>query len=91
MKWNNTLVTLLISGLQVNVFTGLHEISCMVRNISIAIGSNYFAEPMHMKLFSSPFRECRGLFYQKECCLSALFPINPESLFASSYPPALWR
>ena len=55
MKWNNTLVTLLISGLQVIVFPGLHEMSCVIRNISIAVGSNYFAKPMCMKLFSSPF------------------------------------
>lgn len=56
MKWNNTLVILLISGLQVIVFTELHEISCVIRNISIAAGSNYFVEPMCMKLVSLPFQ-----------------------------------
>lgn len=64
MKWNNTLVTLLIFGLQVIVFTGLHEVSCVIMNTPIAVGSNYFAEHMCMKLFPLLFRVCRSLFYQ---------------------------
>ena len=55
MKWKNTLVTQLISGLQVIDFTGLHEISCVIRIITIAIGSNYFIELICMRLFFSLF------------------------------------
>lgn len=67
MKWNNTLVTLLISGLQVVFFTGLHEIPLLIRNIFIAVGNSYFAEPICMNLFSLRlFRMCRSLFCQNK-------------------------
>lgn len=86
MEWNNTLVTLFIS-----VFTELHEISCEIRTVCIAVESNYCAEPMCMKLFFSPFYGVQKslLSGQRECCLSALFPINAESLLSSSHPPAV--